>query len=143
MNKSKFRAWFKPHLDKGIVEMFEQVEIDHELFFVSSKNKEVKYRFDIPFMDDDWLVEQETGRYDKNGAEICDIESIKKDFDVVEKALKRNEPVKLLKEKKYLHDEWYMLFGKCPVCNHYNLFTSNYCSNCGQALERIEKGESE
>lgn len=61
--------------------------------------------------------------------------------EIVEHALKRNEPVKLLKEKKYLNDEWYMLFGKCPVCNHYNLFTSNYCSNCGQALEKIEKEE--
>ena len=72
---------------------------------------------------------------------VSDIESTKKYFDIVEEALKRNEPVKLLKEKKYLHDEWYMLFGKCPVCNHYNLFTSNYCSNCGQALEKIKEGE--
>lgn len=64
-----------------------------------------------------------------------------KAYTIIEETPKRNEPVKLLKVKKYLHDECYVLFGKCPVCNHYNLFTSNYCSNCSQALERIEKEE--
>ena len=60
-------------------------------------------------------------------------------FSQIEEALKRNEPVKLLKEKKYLHEfEWYTVFGKCPLCNHYNPSTANYCGNCGQALEKLD-----
>lgn len=70
MNQFKFRAWYKPHLDKGITEQFEQVEIDCELFFVSSKDKEVKYKFCIPFIDDDWIVEESIGASDVNGTDI-------------------------------------------------------------------------
>ena len=62
MNNFKFRAYYKPHLDKGIVEMFEQVERDNKLYFVSSLNNEVIYDFYIPFIDDDWLVEQALNR---------------------------------------------------------------------------------
>ncbi|HKM29650.1 MAG TPA: zinc ribbon domain-containing protein [Bacilli bacterium] len=70
---------------------------------------------------------------------LSDIESTKKHFDIIEQALKRNEPVKLLKEKKYLHEfEWYTVFGKCPLCKHYNPSTANYCGNCGQALEKFD-----
>lgn len=80
MNQFKFRAWYKPHLEQGIVEMFEQVEIDHELFFVSSKDKDVKYKFYIPFIDDDWIVEQWTGLYEKDVVEIYGGDIVKGEY---------------------------------------------------------------
>ena len=72
---------------------------------------------------------------------VSDIESTKKYFDIVEEALKRNEPVKLLKEKgkeEYEWDEWFTTFGKCPLCNRYNPCSAKYCLKCGQALETID-----
>ena len=63
----------------------------------------------------------------------------KQALDDLQELVKRNEPVKLLKEKKYLHEfEWYTVFGKCPLCGHYNPSTANYCGNCGQALEKFD-----
>lgn len=70
MKEFKFRAWYKPHLENDIVQKFIQKEIDYKLYFVAEDDDTIRYEFYIPFIDDDWLVEQYTGLKDKNGDEI-------------------------------------------------------------------------
>ena len=67
--KKKFRAYYKPDLDTpdGALK-FEQVERDYELWF--EYDEDIRYEFYIPFMDEDWVVQQWTGLTDKNGKEI-------------------------------------------------------------------------
>jgi len=67
--KKKFRAFYKLDLDTpdGALK-FEQVEINHIPYFVY--DEDIKYPFYIPFMDDDWVVQQYTGYIDDNGKEI-------------------------------------------------------------------------
>lgn len=62
-------------------------------------------------------------------------------WGILEEALKRNEPLKEEGEENYQYDEWCMPVGKCPICNEYNPCSAKYCRECGQALEKIEKGE--
>lgn len=74
---------------------------------------------------------------------VSEIESTKKDFDIVEEALKRNEPMKpLLKDMGFEHYDIY-----CPSCKEYigyrrnsvrQSFTRKYCSECGQRIEEEE-----
>lgn len=101
MNKVKFRAWYKPHLDKGIVEMFEQVEIDCELFFVSNKDKEVKYKFDLPFIDDDWIVEQWTGLKDTKSQDIYEGDVLEDEEQTVKFEIRFNKK-----------EAWFCLYSK-------------------------------
>ena len=59
MNK-KFRAFYKPDLNTpdGALK-FEQQEIDDQLWFVHDAN--FKYPFEIPFIDNNWEVQQFIG----------------------------------------------------------------------------------
>lgn len=70
MNK-KFRAYYKPDLNapEGALK-FEQMIIDDELFFVH--DYDIRYPFRIPFMDDDWVVQQYLGFVDVNGLDVCE-----------------------------------------------------------------------
>lgn len=63
------------------------------------------------------------------------------EYNIIKKALKRNEPVKVLKRKDIAVDRFF-----CPECNYYlayvstthtnsKLFKKNYCPHCGQKLE--------
>lgn len=67
--KLKFRAYYKPDFDSpdGALK-FEQKIIDDELKFVY--DEDIRYSFDIVFLDDDWIIQQYTGLKDKNGVEI-------------------------------------------------------------------------
>ena len=47
---------------------FEQKIIEDELFFVH--DDDIRYKFQIPFLDDDWVIQQYTGLNDENGNEI-------------------------------------------------------------------------
>lgn len=52
----KFRAWYKPDVNtKDGLLPFEQKMIDGKLYFVY---EDIKYRFEVPFMDKDWIVEE-------------------------------------------------------------------------------------
>ena len=75
---------------------------------------------------------------------VGNIESTRKYFHIIEQALKRNEPVKLLKEEgeeEYQYDEWWTTMGICPLCNRQNPCSANYCMECGQALDWSSSNE--
>jgi hypothetical protein len=74
MKNNKFRVWYKPDIEKGEPLKFIQKFIDDEsnfgLFFVMEKDEEFRYAFELPFFDDDWIIEQYTGFKDSHGNEI-------------------------------------------------------------------------
>ena len=80
MNRFKFRAWYSGDIEKGEPLLFEQKEIDHELFFVCKDAPEIMYPFYIPFTDSDWIVEEFTGmkaRKGKKGVNIFEGDILK------------------------------------------------------------------
>ncbi len=61
----------------------------------------------------------------------------KKQLQIIEEALKRNEPIKL-KTKRVevsLNLKWYRQHDYCPTCDEELYTTSNYCPHCGQKLD--------
>ena len=70
MKEIKFRAWYLGDIEIGKPLLFEQKVVDDELFFVCKESPDIVYPFYIPFIDDDWIVEQSIGIKDKNGKEI-------------------------------------------------------------------------
>ena len=75
MNK-KFRAYYKPDLDTPDSALkFEQMIIDDELFFVY--DEDIRYAFEIPFMDDDWVVQQYLGFQDDDGNDVYEGDIVK------------------------------------------------------------------
>jgi len=65
----KFRAWCKGDFDTSDGPLlFEMREIDDQLWF--AHDDELKYPFEIPFLDDFWIIEQWTGNVDEHGREI-------------------------------------------------------------------------
>jgi len=66
---------------------------------------------------------------------VSDIESTKKHFDIIEQALKRNEPVKV-KLKTHLQDmNDGETIGLCPNCNRFVKDIYKRCPDCGQAID--------
>jgi uncharacterized phage protein (TIGR01671 family) len=67
MRTIKLRAWSK--LDNPKLK-FVLKEIDYELWFVMENDEQIKYTFSAVYLDDDWIKEEYTGLFDKNGVEI-------------------------------------------------------------------------
>ena len=70
MNRFRFRAWYSGDELIGEPLLFEQKEIDNELYFVCKEQPDIKYAFYIPFLDPDWVVEPSIGLEDKNHCDI-------------------------------------------------------------------------
>lgn len=70
--KKKFRAFYKPDFDtKDGALLFSQKEVNYELkFYHEDDEGGIAYDFFVPFMDDDWIVQQFTGEKDVDGKEI-------------------------------------------------------------------------
>ena len=66
---------------------------------------------------------------------LSDIESTKKHFDIIEQALKRNEPKKLKTKRVKVSIDDYRTDDYCPTCDGELYTTSNYCPYCGQKLD--------
>ncbi len=67
----KFRAWYKPDFQtKSGPLKFIQVREGDSLWFVCEKDEGICYPFNIPFEDEDWIVQQFVGLLDSEGKEI-------------------------------------------------------------------------
>ena len=79
MGKRIFRAWYKEDIRLGQPLLFEQKEIDAELWFVCSTDSSIKYPFYIPFLDDDWIIQEPVGINDIKGVPIFEGDIVKTD----------------------------------------------------------------
>ena len=70
--KKKFRAWYKGDIALSSPLVFEVKEVDSELIWVCVSDPEITYAFYVPFIDDDWIVEQYTNVEDKHKVNICE-----------------------------------------------------------------------
>jgi hypothetical protein len=74
MKNNKFRAWYRPDIEEGEPLKFIQKLINDKLncrlFFVMEGDEEFRYAFEVPFFDDDWIIEQYAGFKDSHGNEI-------------------------------------------------------------------------
>lgn len=74
MREIKFRAFYKgdiKYVKKGEQDfMFHQALIDDELCFVMEKDRDINYPFQIPFLDNEWILMQFTGLKDVDGEVI-------------------------------------------------------------------------
>lgn len=68
----KFQAYCKSDIELKQPIKFIQKEIDNTLYFVAENDEECKYEFHVPFMDDNFIIQQYTGVKDFNGREIYD-----------------------------------------------------------------------
>ncbi len=73
INKNNIRAIYKPDAETsdGILYFYPQ-EVDgcETLMWVCEKDPEIKYFFDIPFLDDNWEIQQRTNEKTSDGDEI-------------------------------------------------------------------------
>ena len=65
------------------------------------------------------------------------LERIDKDYDLLKQALKRNEPMKIKRERISLGRGWYRFEQRCPICN-FETNKGEYCLHCGQKLDWSE-----
>lgn len=79
--KNKFRAWFKHDIESGEPLLFEEREVEHKLYFVCTKDSDIKYELFVPFISDDWIVEKNIGVSDIDGTDIFEGDILFDDFN--------------------------------------------------------------
>lgn len=79
--KLKFRAWYRGDINSGIPLKFTQEYDEENSRLVFQHDEQLYYNFEIPFIDDDWILEQSTGVMDKNGVEIFEGDYIYRGFN--------------------------------------------------------------
>ena len=67
------------------------------------------------------------------------IKLYKKQLQIIEEALKRNEPMKLKTKRVKVSIDDYRIDDYCPTCDEELYTTSNYCPHCGQKLDWSER----
>ena len=75
-------------------------------------------------------------RYYNPDPEDFDTYDIEKDYKVIQKALKRNEPMKVKTKRIKVSIDAYRIDDYCPTCDE-ELFKTDisYCPKCGQKLD--------
>ena len=66
MRYPKYRAFYKPDFLLKKYLPFVSVVEDYDLYFVMEEDHSFRYHFSTPFMDDDWIVDRDTGLTDSN-----------------------------------------------------------------------------
>ncbi len=69
--EADYRAIYRPDLEvRSEYLPFFVEEADDGLYFVMAADPRIRYEFAVPFVDDDWILDRFTGRYDKHGTKI-------------------------------------------------------------------------
>jgi hypothetical protein len=70
--KKNFRAFCKSDFgtEDGPLKFSLKIALGDSAEFVMDIDPEIKYPIEVPFIDDDWIIQQGIGQLDKNGNEI-------------------------------------------------------------------------
>jgi len=67
--------------------------------------------------------------------DVMDYSNKKMSMEIIEQALKRNEPMKIKTKRVKVSIDDYRIDDYCPTCDEELYTTSNYCPHCGQKLD--------
>ena len=69
---NNLRAWYKPDLETkdGALKFNLEITPMERAWFVCESDRNIRYPIEIPFIDNDWIIEQSTRMEDRNGVEI-------------------------------------------------------------------------
>ena len=70
--KNNFRAWFKPDFETkdGPLKFNFVIEESLDAYFACEGDEVIRYPMEVPWIDDEWIIERSTGLFDVNGFEV-------------------------------------------------------------------------